>query len=211
MTTLLELLGRADSGQRITGVVTGVVTNLDDPEKLHRVRVKFPWLSDAEESSWARVAAPGAGNGRGLYLLPEVGDEVLVAFEHGDPRFPYVLGSLWNMNAPPPDEWTDPNDRRSLRSRSGHVIRLDDEHGAEKIEIVDGSGNNSIVISTDDNTITITAEADITIESSGGKLILKGAVVEIESEADVEISAQGEIGLEATGELTATGSVINLN
>ena len=83
---LLELLnigsGQNDDG-RITGVVLGIVTNNNDPDKLGRVKVRFPWLSGSTESHWARVATPMAGNGRGLYFLPEVDDEVLVLFERG--------------------------------------------------------------------------------------------------------------------------------
>lgn len=211
MTSLFELLAEPGRDGRITGVVTAVVTNVEDPEALHRVRLKFPWLSDDEESFWARVATPMAGQERGLYLLPEVDDEVLVAFEHGDLRLPYVVGSLWNKNAKPPAESTDKNDKRSLTSRSGHVIRLDDTDGSEKIEIVDKSKKNSVVISTSDNTITIKADGDITIESPKGKLVLKGKGVEIASEADVKVQAKGDMTLEAKGQLTAKGSVINLN
>ena len=65
---------------RVYGVTVGVVTNNQDPDGLGRVKVRFPWLSDDDESFWARVVTPMAGNGRGLYLLPEVDDEVLVAF-----------------------------------------------------------------------------------------------------------------------------------
>jgi uncharacterized protein involved in type VI secretion and phage assembly len=208
---LLDLLAERNGSARITGVVTAVVTNLDDPEKLHRVKVKFPWLTEDDESAWARVATPMAGRERGLYLLPEVDDEVLVAFEHGDPRFPYVVGSLWNKNAMPPEEQMAKNERRSLKSRSGHVVRFDDTEGAEKIEILDKSEKNSIVVSTSDNTITIKADADITIESSGGKVVLKGSGVEILSEADVKVEAKGNMDLKAGGQLTAKGSVINLN
>lgn len=211
MTSLFELLAEPGRDGRITGVVTAVVTNVEDPEALHRVRLKFPWLSDDEESFWARVATPMAGQERGLYLLPEVDDEVLVAFEHGDLRLPYVVGSLWNKNAKPPAESTNKNDKRSLTSRSGHVIRLDDTDGSEKIEIVDKSKKNSVVISTSDNTITIKADGDITIESPKGKLVLKGKGVEIASEADVKVQAKGDMTLEAKGQLTAKGSVINLN
>ena len=75
---------RDDASSRVSGVVVGVVTNNQDPEGMGRVKVKFPWLSDEDESNWARVAAPMAGKERGFYFLPEVEDEVLVAFEHGD-------------------------------------------------------------------------------------------------------------------------------
>src|SRR5687768_7153196 len=82
--------------RRMYGVVIGIITNNKDPDKLGRVKVKFPWLSDTDESFWARTATPMAGNQRGMYFLPEVDDEVLVAFEHGDLRFPYIIGALWN-------------------------------------------------------------------------------------------------------------------
>ena len=100
---VLSMDGGGGVAQRMSGVVVGVVTNTQDPAGLGRVKVKFPWLSDSEESFWARVATPMAGKGRGFYFLPEVEDEVLLAFEHGDARFPYVLGALWNGQDKPPE------------------------------------------------------------------------------------------------------------
>ena len=96
--SFFNMLVERDDSSRVTGVVVGVVTNNQDPDGLGRVKVKFPWLSDADESSWARIAAPMAGKERGLYFLPEVDDEVLVIFEHGDLRFPFVPGALWNLS-----------------------------------------------------------------------------------------------------------------
>ena len=131
---------------RITGVAVGVVTNNQDPDGLGRVKVRFPWLSDADESQWARIAAPMAGKDRGVYFLPEVDDEVLVAFEHGDPRFPCVIGALWNgKDAPPATNSDGKNNVRVIKSRSGHIIRLNDEDGKEMIEIIDKSEKNSII------------------------------------------------------------------
>src|ERR1035438_8059879 len=154
---------------RITGVVIGVVTNNQDPDSMGRVNVKFPWLSDVDESFWARIAAPMAGNQRGAYFLPEVDDEVLVAFEHGDVRSPYVLGGLWNgKDAPPATNGDGKNNVRMIKSRSGHVVKLNDEDGKETIEIIDKSKNNSIVIDTSKNTITITTDKDITLSASKG-------------------------------------------
>ncbi|HEX2095363.1 MAG TPA: phage baseplate assembly protein V [Longimicrobiaceae bacterium] len=215
MTSLLDLLqAPACAGDsRVFGVVTGVVTNNQDPEKLGRVRVRFPWLSDEQESSWARVAAPMAGNGRGLWLLPEVDDEVLAAFERGDPRFPYVVGALWNQGSPPPETNEDGrNDVRVLRSRSGHVVRLDDREGEEKIEIADGSGKGSIVVRTGDGGITVTCDGDLTLESKNGKLVLKAKGVEVSSQGAVELEAQGDVGLRASGGgVTVKGNTIDLN
>ena len=197
---------------RLYGVTVGVVTNNQDPDGLGRVKVKFPWLSDDVESHWARVVTPMAGNDRGLFFLPEVDDEVLVAFEHGSPEFPYVLGALWNGKDKAPESNDDgENNMRTIKSRSGHVVRLDDTDGSEKIEIVDGSGANSIVISTADNTITITADADITIESGSGKLILSGNGIEIKSQAEVKVEAGANMDLKASGQLNIKGTTVNIN
>jgi phage baseplate assembly protein V len=197
---------------RLYGVSVGVVTNNQDPDGLGRVKVKLPWLSGDVESHWARVLTPMAGNDRGLFLLPEVDDEVLVAFEHGSPEFPYVLGALWNGKDKPPESNDDGNNNmRTIKSRSGHVVRLDDSDGSEKIEIIDGSGANSVVISTADNTITITADADITIESGSGKLVLSGNGVEIKSQAGVKVEAGANMDLKASGQLNIKGTTVNIN
>jgi len=83
---------------RIPGVVIGIVTNNQDPEGLYRVRMKFPWLSEADESDWARIVVSPADAKQGKWEPPDVGDEVLVAFEQGDVQFPYVLGVLPSSN-----------------------------------------------------------------------------------------------------------------
>jgi uncharacterized protein involved in type VI secretion and phage assembly len=147
-----------------------------------------------------------------MFLLPEVGDEVLVAFERGDPRFPYVIGSLWNSGAPPPETNEDgKNDLRLLRSRSGHVVKLNDKDGEETIEIVDKSGKNSIVISTKDNTLTLKADQGITLESANGKVILKGKGVEITSEDAFKLESKKDAEVKSDGQVTVKGSTINLN
>ena len=115
------------ASDKIYGVGIGIVTNNQDPEGMHRVKVKLPWLSDDQETWWARVSTPMAGSGRGIYFLPEVDDEVLIAFEHGDIRFPYVIGSLWNGKDQPPASNDGNNDTREIKSRSGHIIRLNDK------------------------------------------------------------------------------------
>ena len=123
--SLLDLLALpSDSSNRIYGVVTGIVTNNQDPEKLGRVKVRFPWLSENDESWWARVAVPMAGKEIGTYFLPEVDSEVLMAFEQGDIHFPYVLGALWNdPNKPPETNEDGKNNKRTIVSRSGMLIR----------------------------------------------------------------------------------------
>lgn len=211
--SLLDLLAPpAASADRIYGVVIGIVTNNRDPNDLGRVKLRFPWLSDDMESSWARVASPMAGKGRGVYLLPEVDDEVLVAFEHGDIGYPYVLGALWNGQDTPPETNSDgKNNIRSITSRSGHVIRLDDTDGSEKIEIVDKTKKNKIVFDSAANTITISADADITIESSTGKLKLSGNSVEITSGTGIKMEAAANADVSAGGQLNLKGALVNIN
>lgn len=202
-------LGNAD---RFFGVTIGIVTNNQDPDKLGRVKVRFPWLSDQDESHWARVLSPMAGKERGLFFLPEVDDEVLVAFEHGMAEFPYVLGALWNGKDKPPETNEDgKNNFRFIKSRSGHIIRLDDTDGAEKIEIIDKSGKNTVVLNTKENTITISADADITIQSSNGKLILSGNGVEITSKAALKLEASQNMDIKAGPQMTIKGQMVQIN
>ncbi|MFY1637193.1 phage baseplate assembly protein V [Solwaraspora sp. WMMB335] len=213
MTDVYQLMGQdpAQPNGRFHGVVIGIVTNNSDPDGLARVKVALPWLADDVETDWARVAAPMAGAGRGCYFLPEVGDEVLVAFEHGNPEVPYVVGALWNgKDAPPVTNSDGHNDVRVMVSRSKHTIRLIDTEQDARIEIVDGSGRNSIVISTKDNQITITAHADVVI-SAGGRLRLAGNGVEISSTADVKVQAKSALAVKSSGQLDIEGSQVNIN
>jgi len=199
-------------GGRINGVVVGIVTNNQDPDGLGRVKVKFPWLSDVDESTWARIAAPMAGDQRGVYFLPEVEDEVLVAFEHGDVRFPYVLGALWNgKDAPPASNDDGKNNVRIIKSRSGHVIKLNDEDGKETIEIVDKSEKNSILIDTANNSIAVTSDKDITLSASNGTIKLNAQKIEINSSGPTKIAAGSTASVEASATLTVKGATVNIN
>jgi len=203
---------RESRGRRIYGVMIGLVTNNQDPEKLGRVKVKFPWLSDVDESGWARIAAPMAGKERGFFFLPEVDDEVLVAFEHGDPCFPYVLGAMWNgKDAPPLTNDDGKNNVRMIKSRSGHTVKLNDEDGKETIEIVDKSQKNSIVIDTSKNTITVTTDQDITLSAAKGTIKLDAQSVEISSSGATKLKAGSSMNVEASATMTVKGSTVNIN
>ena len=129
---------------RVYGVVVGIVTNINDPDGAGRVKVKFPWLKHDQESRWARVMSFMAGNERGGVFRPEVDDEVLVLFEHGDTRFPYVIGAVWNGKDKIPSERGSDSDNnvRLIKSRSGHQIILDDTAGSEKVIVKDKSDNS---------------------------------------------------------------------
>lgn len=202
--------------RRIYSVVIGIVTNNRDPEGMGRVKVNFPWRGDTDESYWARVATLMAGKDRGTFFLPEVGDEVLVAFDHGDINHPYVIGSLWNgVDTPPETNADGTNNIRKIKSRSGHeiilddttaaekleirtkgghTILLDDATGAEKIEVKDKTGNNSIVIDSVQNAIEI---------SSQMKLSIKAQLIELE--------AGGMMSIKSSATLTIQGALVKIN
>jgi uncharacterized protein involved in type VI secretion and phage assembly len=198
---------------RIYGVMVGVVMDNKDPNGLGRIKVKFHGLSDDEIGHWARIATLMAGAERGTFFLPEVGDEVLVVFEQGDITRPYVIGALWSSEDKPPDANADgENNLRFIKSRSGHLIRLDDTDGSEKIEIIDKSGDNSIIIDTSGNTITIRSSQDIIIEASQGTIKLDAKNVEISSSDSTKIQAKGGLDLDGKpGNTNIKGSTVNLN
>jgi uncharacterized protein involved in type VI secretion and phage assembly len=196
----------------INGVVVGIVkSNTLDAQG--RVEVRLPGLSDAQIGHPARIATLMAGNGHGTFFLPEVNDEVLVAFEFGNINRPYVLGTVWNGKDKPPESNLDgKNNLRFIRSRSGHLVRLNDTGGAEKIEIIDKSGGNSITLDTARNTITIKAAKDIIIEAPQGTIKLDAKNVEIVSSAATGILAKGGLTLDGSpGDTTITGTTVNIN
>jgi uncharacterized protein involved in type VI secretion and phage assembly len=119
---------------QINGVVVGIVKSLDDPDRLGRVQVYFPWLSEKNQSYWARIATLMSGSNRGSWFMPELNDEVLVSFEHGDSQQPYVVGMLWNGKDKPPNQDIDSKVRR-LKTVSGHVLEFDDRPGQTRITI----------------------------------------------------------------------------
>lgn len=206
MTEMIDLMTPPPMIDHLFGVTIGVVTSNQDPEKLGRVKVKFPWLSDHEESTWARVVSPMAGAQRGFYGLPEVNDEVLVAFEHGQMTFPYILGALWNGQDHPPATNDDgKNNQRLWRSRSHHEILLDDTEGAEKIVVRDGSGKNTIEIDTQRNAIHVQSEQSLviktngtlTIASDGGDVVIKGNNISLQAAQNLELNAKASGRLQA--------------
>jgi uncharacterized protein involved in type VI secretion and phage assembly len=209
---LIDVNESPEGAGRLFGLVVGIVTNNQDPDGFGRVKVRFPWLSDDEESHWARIASPMAGGGRGIYFLPEVDDEVLLAFEQGDLRFPYVLGALWNgKDAPPADNGDGKNNVRVIQSRSGHVIKLNDEDGKETIEIIDKSGKNSIVIDTANNTLTVTSDKDITLSATNGTIKLDAQKIEMKSSADAKLEAGAGLDVKASATLNIKGATVNIN
>ncbi|MAU12347.1 MAG: phage tail protein [Anaerolineaceae bacterium] len=189
---------------RENGILIGVVTSLEDPENLGRVKVRFPHLED-KQSDWARLVSPMAGKERGLFMRPEVDDEVLVVFEYGDPRRPHIVGALWNSEDKLPPELGEAkkNDIRSITSRSGHVIKLDDTDGEQKIEIFAKDGKQKIVLDAAKNLIQVDCDSvSVEIKGSGDVKV---------TATKIEIEASGDMTLSAGGNMTIKGAKVDIN
>ena len=216
-----ELFERSTKNQDgITGVRIGIVTDNDDPKDMGRVKLQFPWREADDESHWARIATLMAGEEYGSYCVPEVDEEVLVAFAGGDVHQPFVIGSLWNGTQEPPQKADEDNDIRELVSRAGHRlqfdddetdgglrietnaghrIELDDADGSEQIDIVDSSGNNRIRMDAEKDSIAI--EADDTLELSGDRIKLRGDTIDINGKQSLDLSSNSSVELSSNGTL----------
>lgn len=195
----------------VNGIVNAIVTNLEDPENLGRVRVKYPTLDI--ESSWARMATPMAGPDRGVHFLPEVEDEVLVAFAHGDIRFPYILGCMWNKQdtKPATDGDIKKNNWRFIKSRSGHIIKLDDTDGKETIELIDKADKHKIIIDCAGDKIQILCDSGDVEVNASGTVKVEASTIEIKSSGNMTLEAGGNLTLEASGSATLKGATVEVS
>jgi uncharacterized protein involved in type VI secretion and phage assembly len=191
--------------RQTNGIVIGVVTSLEDEENIGRVKVKYPNWED-QESDWARIAAPMAGNNRGAFFRPEKDDEVLVAFEQGDPRRPYIIGALWSKTDQPPtdDGKAKENNWRFIKSRSGHIIKLDDTKGQEKIEFIDKDGARRVVIDSANQKIQVICDTgDVEVQAASGKVLVEAS--------EITLRANKQLTLTSNGPVTIQGKTVNIN
>jgi uncharacterized protein involved in type VI secretion and phage assembly len=223
---LLDVNGRNLQRQgRIYGVATGIVRDLKDPSGQGRIKVDFPWLAeeadavtissqgkeDRAHSYWARLATLMAGNKRGTWFVPEVDDEVLVAFEHGVLARPIIVGVLWNKDDKPPESMDSQgkNDVRAIHSRSGHKVILNDSDDEPSITIVDKTGENSIFIDSANNAMQIKVKGDLTIDVGGNISITAKGKIEVDATQDITAQTKANLKLKATGngDLESTGAL----
>lgn len=199
-----------ESGGYMKGVAIAIVTNNHDEENLGRVKVRYQWHEDPHESFWARLASPMAGNDRGLMVIPEVDDEVVVAFERQDLRFPFILGCLWNGKDKPPESNEDgKNDKRIFKSRKKHYLLFDD--GTEgTVELKHEKGRRIVL---DDNGFLVEDENGnrVQVDSNSGamKLEAKGTL-DIKA-ATINIEASGTLTAKSSGTCTIKGSLVQIN
>jgi type VI secretion system secreted protein VgrG len=192
------------------------VTDNHDPDGLSRIRAQFYWgESKKYETPWMRCTTPYAGKEKGFHFIPEIGEEVLVGFESGNPERPYVLGTLYHGKAMPDSRWqTDKNDFKAIRSRSGHTIEMIDKDGAEEIKIYDGSPtsyNYSVTLASHSKKIIVEAKGDMEIKADNIKVTanqnfeLKANNIKQNADSNVDITANSNVTIKATTKMSLDG------
>jgi uncharacterized protein involved in type VI secretion and phage assembly len=205
----------AGATPHIPGLVPAIVADNNDSQNLGRVKVMFPWLAGDYVSDWARVAQFGAGKKGGAVFIPEKDDEVLVGFEFGDPRRPYVIASLYN---PKDSDRPDMSGlvtmgavkKRFFQSRLGHQIVFHEDDMADSgIELVSKDQKLRILMDVTNKALKITAEQD-----GGSKLELTASgdiTIEAKAPGKVTIKGGGDVSVEATQKLNLKGNGVTID
>lgn len=172
------------------GVYPAIVTDIVDPSRLGRIELRFPWLGDdgASVRAWATLCSPYADDDQGLEVLPSVGTQVVVAFEAGALRRPYILGSCWNGREALPEAPAAPNDRRLMKTRSGSKLEFDDTVGAAKVTLSMASGHTVVL---DD------AAQLVRVEHQNGCVVI--------------LNVAGQIQIQANSSVDVTAPVLNVH
>lgn len=185
----------------VSGLHVGLVTALEgDPEGEDRVQVRLPVVDPEEEGTWARVATLDAGDGRGSFFRPEIGDEVVVGFLGGDPRHPVILGMLNSSAKPAPLAASDDNPQKGFVTRSGHQLLFDDETGAITARTPNG---NTAVLSDEEGGITLEDE-------NGNTLVMAAGGMTLESAADIVLKASGDVQVEGANVSSAASAQLKI-
>lgn len=202
--------GAGSTAPRVPGVVSAIVTDIQDPKRRGRVKLRFPWLDDTYVSDWARVVQSGGVRGGGL-LLPEVNDEVLVAFDRGALDHPYVIGGLYNGVDRLPRYQSMPAvgprgrvNWRSVASRTGNRIELVDAPLRRGVKV--SSGDDRMTIEMQETGTRLTVDSDGAVEISGTRAVtIRGAAVTVNAATRLDLQSSS-IGLKAAN-LMITGMV----
>ncbi len=189
---------------RLYGVYPAQVTDVQDPDAQGRVQLRLPFVEAGDGGAalaWARLATLMAGGDRGTWFIPEVDDEVLVAFVGGDPRRPVVIGALWNGVDAPPETMDSDNNVRSVTSRSGHRLVFDDTAGAEQV-VLETQGGHTL-------TLNDSAGGIVTLEHANGAKITIDAAGNIEITANVKVKIQAPAGLDITAAMVTVDAAMS--
>jgi phage baseplate assembly protein gpV len=211
---------QALGASKIRGLRLAIVVDNKDGEGNpgYRVKLTFPWLDAQETSFWARIAVPMAGADRGTYVLPEIDDQVLVVFEHGDIDRPLVVGSLWSRKQEPVElNQSGKNNTKLIKSRCGHRIIFDDKAGAEKVTIVDRTRKNKIVLDSVNRIVKIESDGEIEVTAKASVIVHANAL-EVATEEGITgkarsllVHGQKTFGLKATRGITIGGGSTTIN
>lgn len=181
---------RADGPPRHYGVYPAIVTDVVDRDGLGRIQVKLPWLGGdgGDVRAWATLLTPYADDDQGFEALPAVDTQVVVAFEAGDPRRPYIVGSCWNGRERLPEDPRQPNDKRLIKTRAGSLLEFDDTRGAAKVTLSMRSGHRLVL---DD------AAQQVTLSHQNG--------------CTLTIDPAGNVKIQANVNVDVTASVVNVH
>ena len=182
--------------RRYFGVFPAIVTDIVDPDKLGRIQVKFPWLgADANAvRAWATLLTPYADDDQGFMVLPAVDTQVVVAFEAGSLRRPYIIGSAWNGREALPESPAEPNNKRLIKTRAGSLLEFDDTDGASKVTLSMKSGHKLVLDdSTSEVKLTHANGCLIKFDSSGNVTITALSGVTINAPAGLTVNAPSAI------------------
>lgn len=209
-----------------TGLLPAIVSDVKDPQKKGRVRLTLPWLDGQYTTGWARVAQQGAGKDRGLLILPEVGDEVLVGFSGADLDTAFVVGGLYNGKDVPPKVGADPVDGtsgqvavRALVSRTGHRVELvESASGADGLLLETGDGKltlrldkkGRLVEIVSAGKVKISGKEGVAVDAGTGTLELSGQKVTITSRSDVGIEGTGQVKIKGTAGASVEGATVKV-
>jgi uncharacterized protein involved in type VI secretion and phage assembly len=195
---ILESRAPRGYGGLFYGAYPGVVRDNQDPDGEGKVKVALPWSPDPESATfeaWARLSAMMAGNNRGTWFIPDVDDEVLVVFLAGNPRWPCVVGSLWNGRDQPPQSMDQQNNKKVIRSRNGVKITIDDQSGQETLTLETPAGQT------------------VTLKDGPGSIELRdsnGNNIKLEA-SGVTVQASAKITLQAGASIDMTAGIVNIN
>ena len=234
--SIFEMLAERSQEQPFCGITIGIVTDIKDPDKKNRVKVRLLNRTDSvQETDFIRVMTPMSGKQYGAFFLPEVGDEVLVGFVDGDYTDPYVLGSLWNTKAPAPAAVQDgKNEVRTIQSKTKHKLEFNDgeekpgvtlatgqenrlviDDKAKTITIQDKAGENALKIDIGGGTVTLEAKTKLVLKCGGASIEMDGSgnAITIKTSGSVKIDGQqldlagkSAINAKATGQLNLEAS-----
>jgi uncharacterized protein involved in type VI secretion and phage assembly len=182
-------------GGRWYGVYPALVSDIKDPDGQGRVKVVLPWSPDSGSDryeAWARLATLMGGNNRGSWFIPDVNDEVLIVFEGGDPRRPYVIGGLWNGSDSPPESMDGGGNNflKVLRSRNGVTVTLDDNDGQEQM-ILETPGGQKVTLKDGPGAVEI-------IDSNGNSVKLETSGITVNASAKITVNAGGQVEISAS-------------